>query len=228
MGSNFQGLTMTTTLPIRVALVGGQTIFRHALRSLLHGGGFIPVGEANGAESAAALASRERPHVAVVDADQAEGLEGISAILDVAPDVRIIVLTSADSVAEHRRAVRLGARGLVMKRETPDVLMQAIGRVHAGDLWLESDLVSSLLTEVTRPGVPDRPTDRAAALTEREREVVGLIAEGLCNKDISQRLHISETTVRHHLSAIFAKLGVRDRLQLAIHALRTGLAKQAF
>jgi len=114
----------------------------------------------------------------------------------------------------------LGAMGVVLKEHAPDVLIKAIEKVHAGEIWLDRPTMGRMLREMT--GKDEKEIDpeltKIESLTQREREVVALIAEGLKNRQIGERLFISETTVTHHLSSIYSKLGVSDRLELVIYA----------
>jgi DNA-binding NarL/FixJ family response regulator len=137
------------------------------------------------------------------------------------------VLTGVRDVEMHRRAVRLGAVGLVLKEKAADVLLKAIAKVYAGEVWLDRLLIANVLSEITRPTSQSLdPEDiKIKALTVREREIIKLIGQGLKNQAIANRLCISEATVRHHLTSIFGKLGVGDRLELAIYAYRHGLAR---
>src|SRR4029450_11659556 len=107
-----------------------------------------------------------------------------------------------------------GAVGLVMKEKAVATLLEAITKVHAGEVWLERTMIARVLGDLTRPQAPPQPSPTAptiARLTEREREVITLVGEGLKNKHIAARLYISEATVRHHLTAIFSKLHISDR-----------------
>jgi DNA-binding NarL/FixJ family response regulator len=118
--------------------------------------------------------------------------------------------------------------GLVFKEKAADVVIRAIERVHAGEVWFDRTLIGNVLTEPSRASATkklDPEADKIIRLTEREREIAALIGEGLKNKQIANRLFISETTVRHHLMSVFDKLGVTDRLELIIYAYRHGLAK---
>jgi len=146
----------------------------------------------------------------------------------ITPEARVIVLTGMRDSEAHRRAVRLGAMGLVRKEQASAVLLQAIVKVHAGEVWLERTLVAYVLGEMTRGG-PVQPVDpeavKIASLTPRERELIPLIGEGLKNREIARRLCIVEATVRHHLTSISAKLNVVDRLELVIYVYRHGLSR---
>jgi DNA-binding NarL/FixJ family response regulator len=123
----------------------------------------------------------------------------------------------------HRTAC-LGARGLVFKQEASEVLIRAIKKVSSGKVWLEQPTANLLADLSSRPGTRTAPDMRKmATLTQREREVVMLVAGGLKNKQIAEKLFISEATVSHHLTSIFGKLGVADRLQLLICAYQHGV-----
>ena len=115
---------------------------------------------------------------------------------------------------------------MISKNQSPEVLIKAIDKVNAGEVWLERSLIATVLSRLSRgQGTPrtDKETDNLNHLSEREKEVVRLIGQGLKNRKISQELCISETTVRHHLTSIYSKLGVSDRLELLVYAHRNGL-----
>ena len=218
---------------IHILLVDDHTIVRSGLRMLIGSEpGLEVVGEADGRVSALDSAARLQPDITLLDLD----LGGESS-LDFLPDLlattsqgRVILLTGTRNPDEHVRAVRLGAMGVVLKEQAADVLVRAIQKVHAGEAWLDPTLTARLLTAMA-PGRGAKHVDpeaaKIAALTDREREVIALICEGLQNKTIGQRLFISETTVRHHLTSIFSKLGLENRLELVIYAYRHGLAQPA-
>jgi len=124
--------------------------------------------------------------------------------------------------------VHLGAMGLVWKDSKPAEFWNAVERVYMGEVWLGRKLMANVLSTMTtrdEPEMTDPEAVRLKALTTREREVIGLVGEGLKSRAIAQRLCISEATVRHHLTSIFAKLGVTDRFALALYAYRHGLAQ---
>jgi two-component system, NarL family, nitrate/nitrite response regulator NarL len=223
---------MATSLsqPIRVVIVDDHTVVRTGLRMLIESRpGIIVVGEAGNGAEALAVVARTQPDVIVLDLDLGgeSGLDCLPALRTAASTARLLVLTGLRDPELHRRAVRLGSMGLVRKEEAAEVLLQAIEKVHGGEVWLEPAMIASVLGEMTgtRASQPlDPEAAKIASLTEREREVVTLMGQGLRNRQIAERLGISETTVRHHLTSIFAKLEVTDRLELVIYTYRHGLA----
>ena len=119
--------------------------------------------------------------------------------------------------------------GLVLKEQAPEVLLKAIEKVHAGEIWLDRAMLASVLNEMVagQVGPANAEATRITTLTERERQVIGLVGEGLKNKQIGVRLSITETTVGHHLTSIFAKLGVESRLEMVLFAHRHNITKRA-
>jgi two-component system, NarL family, nitrate/nitrite response regulator NarL len=216
---------------IRVLIVDDHGIMRAGLRMLLESQPEVTVvGEAATCADALALATCTQPNIIILDLDLGgeNAIESIPTLLRTAPETRILVLTGVRDPEIHRQAIRQGALGLVFKEKAVETLLQAITRVRAGEVWLEPTMIARVLGDLTRPQ-PSPPTSpetaKIARLTEREREVITLVGEGLRNRHIAERLCISEATVRHHLTAIFAKLDVSDRFELAIYAYQHGLAK---
>jgi len=192
--------------------------------------GITVVGEASTCADALALATGTQPDVIVLDLDLGgeNAVQSIPTLLRATPDTRILVLTGVRDPEVHRQAIRHGALGLVCKEKAVETLLQAITKVRAGEVWLEPTMIARVLGDLTRSQTSPRTSPEAAkiaTLTGREREVITLIGEGLRNKHIAERLYISEATVRHHLTSVFAKLDVSDRFELAIYAYQHGLAK---
>jgi two-component system, NarL family, nitrate/nitrite response regulator NarL len=214
---------------VRIVIVDDHTLVRTALRMLVESRpGFRVVGEAADCKTALAVAARERPDVILYDLvlNGHESTDVLPELLAAAGRARVLVVTGARAPELHRQAIRLGAKGLIFKEDTSDTLLQAIEKVHAGEVWLDPAMITGLLDELS-PNNKHRDPEEAkiASLSPREREVIALIGEGLRNKEIGKRLFISETTVRHHLTSIFNKLGVSERLELVIYAYRHGLAR---
>jgi len=223
----------TATNRIRILLVDDHELVRTGLRLALERHPHLAVvGEAGNRADALAIAGRERPDIILLDLD----LGGVSS-LDCLPELlaatkggRAILVTGVRTPEEHYRAVQLGAMGLVRKEQAAGALVNAIEKVHAGEVWLEPAMVARALAEISgQRSAAEQPVDPQAAkiarLTPREREVISLIGEGLYNKDIAERLSISAATVSHHLTSIFDKLGVANRFDLVIYAYRHGLAE---
>jgi two-component system, NarL family, nitrate/nitrite response regulator NarL len=224
-------MTALAQLTIRVLLVDGQALVRTGLRMLLESHPQLAVvGDAASRAEALRLAQREQPDIVLLDLDLngESGLQLLSDLRLVAPNTRVLLVTGQRDATQHQRAVQLGALGIVLKDQASDVLIKAIEKVHGGEVWLDRALMASVLTGMTHARSEQQADPEAAKiarLTARERNVVALIGQGLKNKQIASHLSISETTVRHHLTSVFAKLGVADRLELVIYAYKHGLVE---
>jgi two-component system, NarL family, nitrate/nitrite response regulator NarL len=216
---------------IRVLIVDDHAIVRAGLSVLIESRpGMIVVGEVGTRAEAVAVVRREQPDIILLDLDinGGSGLDFMREMIESADGARVLILTGVREVALHRRAVSLGAMGLVLKDKAEDVLIKAIERVYAGEVWLDRSLTATVLTEMSRPAEGkknDPESTKIDALTDREREKVTLVCEGLKNKQIATRLFISEATVRNHLTSILSKLELSDRFELAIYSYRHGLGK---
>jgi NarL family two-component system response regulator LiaR len=166
---------------------------------------------------------RLQPDVILMDLvmPEMDGIEAIRRITADLPQARILVLTSYAADAKVFPAIKAGALGYLLKDSGPEELVQAIRQVHRGESWLHPTIARKLLQELSRPsGRPPTPDP----LTEREVEVLGLVAQGRSNREIASLLMISEATVRTHVSNILSKLHLASRTQAALYALRKGLA----
>ena len=212
--------------PIRLLLVDSHALTRSAigcLLSCLHG--IAVVGEAGTLVDGLTAAAESAPDVVLLHLRQESGLgvEAITALLLAAgPGARLLVVTDIVDAALRQRAVRLGAYGIVGTDQPAEALVKAIEKVHQGEVWMERRLVADLINRT--PPLPDSDHARIGSLTPREREVVQLLCEGLRNKQIADRLTVTDVTVRHHLTSVFSKLRVSDRLGLLLYASRHGLA----
>jgi DNA-binding NarL/FixJ family response regulator len=208
--------------PIRVLVVDDHFVVRKGVCALLaEAGGIAVVGEAGDGEQAIAEARRLAPQVILMDL-RLPGIDGVAAtrtILAEQPDVGIVVLTGTDLEEEMLAAIEAGALGYLTKTSPRDDFVKAIQRVAAGEAWLPPHLTRRLLAHVKL-----RPASAPEALTEREREVLGLMARGWSNRQIAQELRIADITVRTHVSHVLGKLGVNNRVEAALHALRSGIA----
>jgi DNA-binding NarL/FixJ family response regulator len=217
--------------PIQVLLIDDHAVVRSGLRMVIESNsGLKVVGEAGNRADALAIAAREQPDIILLDLDLngSSGLDFLVELFTLAPEARVIILTGVYDAAAHQRAMHLGAMGLVLKEKAAEVVIKAIEKVHAGEVWFDRVMMGHMISQLSRATLTPKSkpeAQRIASLTEREREIVALIGEGLKNKLIANRLFISETTVRHHLTSVFDKLGVSDRLELIIYAYRHGLAK---
>ncbi len=213
---------------IRVLVIDDHSVVRTGLRLIIQGSpGLTIVGEAANRDEALALAARERPDIILLDLDLGDesGVAIISELLAAVAEARVIILTGLRDRDLHRKAVMLGAMGVVSKENAADVLIKAIDRIHAGEAWLDPTIMAGVLNEVSgKSKKGDREAEKIATLTNREREVVSLVGQGIKSKEVADRLFISETTVRHHLTSIFGKLEVSDRVELLLYAMRHGLA----
>ena len=217
---------------IRILLVDDHAVIRMGLRLLIESRpGLTVVGEAADSAGALEITARERPDIILLDLDLGaeRGLDLLPALMTTPTNARVLILTGVREVEEHRQAIRHGAMGLVLKEQAPEVLLKAIEKVHAGEVWLDRVMLASVLSEMVFGRA--RPTNpaaiRIASLTERERQVIALVGEGLKNKQIGSRLSITETTVGHHLTSIFDKLGVESRLEMVLFAHRHNITKRA-
>jgi DNA-binding NarL/FixJ family response regulator len=213
---------------IRVLLADDQTLIRSGIRALIESeDGIEVVGEAANGQQAVTLAAEHRPDIALVDI-QMPVLDGIEATRQIVADerladVRVVILTNYGLDEYVFRALRAGASGFLLKDTEPDDLLQALRVVMRGDSLLSPSVTRQLITEfVARP--PDAlATAGLEALTNREREVVALVAHGLSNDEIAASMVLSPATAKTHVSRAMIKLGARDRAQLVVFAYQTGL-----
>lgn len=210
--------------PIRVLVVDDHFVVRKGVCALLADAeDILVVGEAGDGWHAVEEAARCAPQVILMDLNlpELDGVEATRRILAVRPEVGIVVLTSADMEREVLTAVRAGALGYLAKTSQRQEFLEAIREVSRGEAWLPPRLTRKLLARLQAP--PDGAVTMDA-LTDREKEVLGLLARGWSNRRIAHELSIAEVTVRTHVSHVLDKLGVSNRVEAALHALRSGLA----
>jgi NarL family two-component system response regulator LiaR len=210
--------------PIRVLIVDDHAIVRKGIRALLEQVEHIEVvGEASDGREAVEQAESLRPDVILMDLVMPE-VDGIAAIRQITadqPGARILVLTSFAANDKVFPAIKAGALGYLLKDSDPEDLLAAIESVYRGEPSLSPVIAQKVLSELKQPS--DRPPT-PDPLTDREVEVIQLVAKGLSNRDIAERLVVTEATVRAHVSSILSKLHLANRTQAALYALREGLA----
>jgi DNA-binding NarL/FixJ family response regulator len=216
---------------IKVLVIDDHAMFRTGLRLAIESRpGIKVVAEAATSAEALSAATREAPDIILLDLDLGDesGFEVLPELIASGHAGRVILLTGMRDPEAHRRAVRMGAVGLVLKDNAIETVLKAIEKVYAGEAWLDRTMIATILRERSRPDAANGRSAEAAkiaTLTERERQVIRLIGEGLKNREIAERMFISEATVRHHLTSIFNKLAVADRLELVIYAYQHNLAE---
>jgi NarL family two-component system response regulator LiaR len=209
---------------IRVAIADDHAVVRQGLRTFLELQDEIEVvGEAADGEEAVALVARTEPDVALIDLvmPRVDGIEAIRRIRERCPATRILVLTSFADDHTVLPAVRAGAAGYLLKDVQPPELVTAIRTVHAGEALLAPAVATMLVEQLA--GEDGRSEEGDEHLTPREREVLAQLARGAPNKVIALELGVSERTVKTHVSNILGKLGMTDRTQAAVHAVRHGI-----
>jgi DNA-binding NarL/FixJ family response regulator len=214
---------------IRLVIADDQDLIRVGLRTLVDSeDDMAAVGEAADGLGAVAVARAERPDIVLMDV-RMPGIDGIEATRRIVADphleaTRVIVLTTFELDEYVFDALRYGASGFLTKDTKPAELLRAIRLVAGGEALLSPSVTRRVVREfATRPARVPRPHPELHTLTEREREILGLVGEGLSNDEIAQRLVVSPATARTHVSRAMVKLGARDRAQLVVFAYQSGL-----
>ena len=211
----------------KVSVFATYNLVRNYLRLLIEGDRNLSVLDIVGsADDLIAKISFNKPDVALICMIENEGkdIQIIENLRRAAPQVKVVILSSPDSLLDQPAALKLGVTGIVGTNQNARVLTRAIQQVSEGEVWLNQKLIERLLNNNLSADGNGNNRNRSFYkedhLTNRELEVVKMIGLGLKNKDISEKLFISEATVRHHLSSIYSKLHIEDRLNLAIYAYR--------
>lgn len=215
---------MADTPPVRVLLVDDHQVVRRGLRTFLEVQDDIEVvGEASDGEEGIARAEELRPDVILMDIKMpgTDGIEALRRLRELANPARVLIVTSFTEQRTVVPALRAGAAGYVYKDIDPDALARAIRSVHAGHVLLQPEVAVALLSQEDQ----SPPSGRSGSLTDREREVLSLIADGRSNREIARALVLSEKTVKTHVSNILMKLDLADRTQAALWAVRHGIAE---
>ena len=222
----------TTDLTIRIVILDTFGLVRTGLRLILERQpGIIVVGEAGDSIEGLKVVASQKPDIILLKLNPTGdlGLDVIAQLIKTWRQGRIILLTTTDDLQVCLEAVQEGVLGVVSKMQSPEVLLKAIEKVHAGEVWIERSMMAQLLTTINIARhflAVDHESELIKQLSNRELEVIQLISRGLKNQQIASKLCISESTVRHHLTSIYSKLEVTDRLELLVFAHRKDLAKQ--
>ncbi len=216
-------------MSIRVLLCDDQALVRSGFRMILEAREDLEVvGEAQDGAQALELARRRRPDVILMDVrmPRLDGVEATRRLAEAGSEARVLILTTFDLDEYVYEALRAGASGFLLKDVQPAQLVEAIRVVARGEALLAPTVTRRLLDRFAQalPASPGEPPPELSSLTERELEVLGLLAGGLSNAELAERLFLSETTVKTHVSSILRKLGLRDRVQAVVAAYQAGLA----
>ena len=217
-------------MTIRVLLCDDQALVRSGFRMILdERPGIEVVGEAEDGLQAIALAERRRPDVILMDVrmPNLDGIEATRRLVAAGSPARILILTTYDLDEHVYDAIRAGASGFLLKDARPTQLVEAIEVVAAGDALLATAITRRLLDRFAEGGPTGRrePFPALQSLTEREVEVLRLVATGMSNAELADRLFLSETTVKSHVSSVLRKLGLRDRVQAVVLAYEAGVVR---
>jgi DNA-binding NarL/FixJ family response regulator len=216
--------------PITVLIADDHPIVREGIRRLLSLEEDVAVvGETGDGEATVEAVEKLDPDIVLLDL-RMPGMDGFGALQKLqrtGKRTRVIVLTASEDKNEFLQAMKLGCSGIVLKQTASDLIVKSIRKVHSGEIWLDSNTTAAVMRQFASPSesAPQgslRARDRSP-LSNREREIVALVAQGYKNKEMAEKMFISEQTVKNHLHNIFDKLGVSDRLELALYAIHKGL-----
>jgi two-component system nitrate/nitrite response regulator NarL len=214
---------------IRILVADDHAIFRDGLRKLLEVADDVQIiGEASNGVECVKMLGKLKPDILLLDLRMPEK-DGLGVLEEVNFDslpTRVIVLTAAEDDRDVVRAMRLGARGVVLKQSASDLLLKSIRKVYDGEIWLDNRMTAEVIDAFKKSSESGQRREKPL-LSDREKEIVQLVAQGFRNREIGEKLFISEQTVKNHLHNIFDKLGVSDRLELALYAIHHRLIDQA-
>ena len=212
---------------IKVLILDDHSIVREGVRMILENDDqFDLTSEAANVADMLRLVERDRPDIVLLDIVLAEGdsLAAISQILEIHPGARILVFTGVLDPELHKKALLSGAHGVLLKERAGSVLITAIKKIYDGEAWIDRHLTAKVLHEASNQGrTRSAIVSKFDTLTEREREIVRLVAEGHHNNYIAEELNISEKTVRNRLTVIYSKMEVNSRLELALLTSQEGI-----
>jgi DNA-binding NarL/FixJ family response regulator len=221
-----QGQSVDETVSVRVLLVDDHDLFRTGLRNLLEERGVQIAGEASTGAEAVRLVREVAPDVVIMDLHMPgmSGIEAIRQIASIAPLTRVLVLTISDEDDDVLHAILAGACGYLLKDSSVDELIRGIEAAAVGESLVSPSIASKVLQQVrARAASPEAAETVRAELSQRELEVLKLIASGRDNAMIAAELHISPKTVKNHISNILMKLQIENRIQAAVYAVRSGI-----
>jgi two-component system, NarL family, nitrate/nitrite response regulator NarL len=213
---------------IKILVADDHAIFRDGLRKLLEGvSDMTIVGEASNGVECVKMLAKLKPDILLLDLRMPEkdGLGVLQQFNFDSMSTRVVVLTAAEDDRDVVRAMRLGARGVVLKQSASDLLVKSIRKVYEGEIWLDNQITGEVIDAFKKSAESGQRREKPL-LSDREKEIVQLVAQGFRNREIGAKLFISEQTVKNHLHNIFDKLGVSDRLELALHAMHHQLIDQ--
>ncbi|MCC6367875.1 MAG: response regulator transcription factor [Bryobacterales bacterium] len=217
---------------IRIVIADDHPIVRDGLKKLLTLEDDIKVvGEASDGRQVLELIQEQEPDVLLLDLrmPNLDGLSVLQSLQQTGRKTRVIVLTASEDKNEFVQAMKLGCSGIVLKQTATELIVKSIRKVHAGEIWLDSHTTAAVMRQFASPadmmggGSANGKARERSPLSTREREIVQLVAQGYKNKEMAEKMFISEQTVKNHLHNIFDKLGVSDRLELALYAIHKGL-----
>ena len=217
---------------IRILIADDHPIVRDGLRKLLSlEDDFEIIGEASDGREVLDKVQELDPDVLLLDLrmPNLDGLSTLQALMQLNKRTRVIVLTASEDKNEFVQAMKLGCSGIVLKQTAPELIVKSIRKVYGGEIWLDSHTTAAVMRQFAAPGELGGSSIGAgkgrerSPLSAREREIVQLVAQGYKNKEMAEKMFISEQTVKNHLHNIFDKLGVSDRLELALYAIHKGL-----
>jgi DNA-binding NarL/FixJ family response regulator len=215
---------------IKVVIADDHPIVRDGLKKLLLLEDDIQVvGEASDGRQVLELMQEQEPDVLLLDLrmPNLDGLSVLQSLQQTGRKTRVIVLTASEDKNEFVQAMKLGCSGIVLKQTATELIVKSIRKVYSGEIWLDSHTTAAVMRQFASPadalgGMGGKSRERSP-LSTREREIVQLVAQGYKNKEMAEKMFISEQTVKNHLHNIFDKLGVSDRLELALYAIHKGL-----
>ena len=229
------GVGTSTGSKIRIVVADDHPIFRDGLCKLLAlEEDFEVVAQASDGRQVLDVLQQHAPDILLLDLKMPglDGLATLQRLQAVKNKTRVIVLTASDDKNEFVQAMKLGTSGIVLKQTATELLIKSIRKVHAGEIWLDSHTTAAVIRQFvaaedapppsSAPQSANRERERSP-LSQREREIVALVAQGFKNKEMAEKMFISEQTVKNHLHNIFDKLSVSDRLELALYAIHNNL-----